>query len=319
MFDSRTLKPKIIVTKTHVECPVFECSEKVMRQRRAFRRDREFLCPNHRIFISPSTFEYSSESDNLLWKDSGDITLLQNIKTVKRESRIARDNSEDALTWNVFRYFDKTNRLSEILSFLTDKPLEDSELIYWSYLPQSKNTWGELNSARTEFGEELKRSSEPDLIAINDKAVIFIEAKLTATNNTHPSVPNNPKKYTIGGNGWYNEVFKSDYATIANTAKKYELLRFWLLGSWIASKTNREFYLVNLVRAEDEKDIISRFIPHIRENDTRHFVRATWENIYSHILNNISPDKDRDILLSYLRHKTVGYKSGELQRAFSII
>jgi len=319
MFDSKTLKPKIVITETHVECPVLGCSERVRRQRSVFRRDNQFQCSNHGIFISPSTFEYSSELDNLLWTDSEDIKLLQDIKTVKRESRIARDNSEDALTWNVFRYFDKTNRLSEILSFITGKPLEDYELIYWSYLPKSKNTWDELNSARTEFGEELKRSSEPDLIAINDKAVIFIEAKLTATNNTQPSDPNNPKKYTIGGNGWYNEVFKSDYTTIASTAKKYELLRFWLLGSWIASKTNREFYLVNLVRAEDEKDIISSFIPHIRENETRHFVRATWENIYSHIFDNISSDKDRDIILSYLRHKTVGYKSGKLQRAFSII
>ncbi|MGE0083710.1 MAG: hypothetical protein AB7S75_04755 [Desulfococcaceae bacterium] len=245
--------------------------------------------------------------------------MLQNIKTVKRESRIARDNSEDALTWNVFRYLDKTCRLSEVLSHITGKPLANSELIYWSYLPRSENTWTELASARQEFGEELQRSSEPDLIAVNDESVIFIEAKFTATNNTQPSDPHNPKKYTTGGNRWYNEVFKSDYATVANTAKKYELLRFWLLGSWIASETNREFYLINLVRAEYEKDIISRFIPYIRENDTRHFIRVAWENIYSHILNNISPDKDRDMLLNYLRYKTVGYnQSGKLQRAFSI-
>lgn len=319
MFDARTLKPEIAVTETHTECPVIGCSEKVMRQRRVFRRDRQFQCPNHRIFISPGTFEYSNESDNLLWKDIGDITLLQNIKTVKRESRIARDNSEDALTWNVFRYLDKTCRLSEVLSHITGKPLANSELIYWSYLPRSENTWTELASARQEFGEELQRSSEPDLIAVNDESVIFIEAKFTATNNTQPSDPHNPKKYTTGGNRWYNEVFKSDYATVANTAKKYELLRFWLLGSWIASETNREFYLINLVRAEYEKDIISRFIPYIRENDTRHFIRVAWENIYSHILNNISPDKDRDMLLNYLRYKTVGYnQSGKLQRAFSI-
>jgi hypothetical protein len=31
----------------------------VKRQRNAFRTTDEFLCPEHHIYISPSTFEYS--------------------------------------------------------------------------------------------------------------------------------------------------------------------------------------------------------------------------------------------------------------------
>jgi hypothetical protein len=86
-----------------------DCSEKVERQSGFFTREERFKCPKHNIYISPSTFEYQSELDNLLWKDKADLDLLKRIKSVKRECRIARDNSEDAVTWNVFRFLEKNN------------------------------------------------------------------------------------------------------------------------------------------------------------------------------------------------------------------
>ena len=104
MLGIEELKECIEITDSTVECPVKGCSEKVERQRGVFKREDRFRCPVHNIYISPSTFEYQSELDNLLWKDEVDLDLLKRIKKVKRESRIARDNSEDAVTWNVFRF-----------------------------------------------------------------------------------------------------------------------------------------------------------------------------------------------------------------------
>lgn len=49
--------------------------------------------------MSPSTFEYDNYEENLLWKDSSDKKLLKEIINVKRESRMSRDNSEDAITF----------------------------------------------------------------------------------------------------------------------------------------------------------------------------------------------------------------------------
>ena len=40
------------------------------------------------------------------------MDLIDKIGAVKRESRMARDNGEDAITWNVFRFLEK-NRLVE--------------------------------------------------------------------------------------------------------------------------------------------------------------------------------------------------------------
>lgn len=77
---------------------------KVVKQTNHFRTKPEFKCPDHGIFISPSTSEYDCECRNVLWKD--DHNLLTDVKKVKRESRMARERSEDALSWNVFRYLE---------------------------------------------------------------------------------------------------------------------------------------------------------------------------------------------------------------------
>jgi hypothetical protein len=255
MYGAQDLKSKINITPTTVECPVMGCRKSVERQRGSFRREERFRCPEHPIYISPSTFEYDHITDNLLWKGSADLALLDEIMTVKRESRMERDNSEDALTWNVLRYLETSNQLGGFLSEFTGQKQRQTELIYWSYSQTSKSAWPELNLARKEFGEHLQRSSEPDLIAVTDRALFFLEAKLTATNKTSPRDPDNRKKYLTGGDNWFRKVFTSDYDMVAVQDRKYELMRFWLLGSWLAAQMKRNFYLVNIVQSTREMDI----------------------------------------------------------------
>jgi len=313
------LKESIKITETTVECPAKGCSKKIERQREAFKREERFKCPEHNIYISPSTFEYQSELDNLLWKDKADLDLLKKIKTVKRESRSTRDNSEDAVTWNVFRFLERNNLVEIALSSIIDVALKSSEVIYWAYSQGENSSWSELNKAREEFGEEIKRSSEPDIIIKTDDALLFIEAKLTAGNETVPSNMSNSKKYKTGGDNWFSKVFESDYKTVAIAEKKYELLRFWLLGTWIAKQRDLDFYLVSLVLSEREKDIESIFKMHLYENQRMRFIRITWEDIYQQILNSDLSGIDKDTMIRYFRNKTIGYDgNGRLQRAFSI-
>ncbi|MHC2995403.1 MAG: hypothetical protein IBV53_07890 [Candidatus Atribacteria bacterium] len=319
MLGIEELKENIGITKTTVECPVKGCSEKIERQRKGFKREERFKCPDHNIYISPSTFEYQSELDNLLWKDQADLDLFKMIKTVKRESRIARDNSEDAVTWNVFRFLERNNLVEKTLSPIIGVPLKSSEVIYWSYSQKENSSWSELNKARKEFGEEIKRSSEPDVIIKTDNTLLFIEAKLTAGNKTDPSNKSSSKKYENGGDNLFSKVFKSDYKAIAIDEKKYELLRFWLLGTWIAKQQDLDFYLVNLVLSEREKDIETIFKRHLYENQKMKFIRIIWEDLYQQILNSGSPGIDEDMMIKYFRNKTIGYDgNGRLQKAFSI-
>jgi len=318
MLGIEELKDSIQMTEKTVECPVKGCSEKVEKQREVFKREERFKCPKHNIYISPTTFEYQIETDNILWKESDDLNLFKRIKTVKRESRIARDNSEDAVTWNVFRFLERNDLVESTLSSIIGSTLKSSEVIYWSYSQRENSSWSKLNKAREEFGEELKRGSEPDIIIKTDNALLFIEAKLTANNETVPSDQSNSKKYETGGNNWFSKAFKSDYKTVAIVEKKYELLRFWLLGSWIAKQKDLGFYLVILVLSEQEKHIEAIFKRHLCEDTRMKFIRITWEDIYQQILNSDTPGIKKDTMIKYFRNKTIGYENGKLRRAFSI-
>jgi hypothetical protein len=234
MFGFKELKPRIFVTETTVACPVNDCKIRVDRQRHKFRREDRFKCPKHSIFISSSTFEYEDYKNNLLWKAREDVEFLENILREKRESRMARDNSEDAVTWNVFRFLEKNSLIDGLLSKVAGQNVNSSDLVYWSYDQKQKKTWYELNKAREQFGEEIERGSEPDLIIKTGNALFFIEAKFISGNDTPPKDEirekiNNPKKYKTGGDYWFRNVFKSTYERIISE-QKYELLRLWLLG-----------------------------------------------------------------------------------------
>lgn len=328
MYDATKLKPVITVSESIVECPVSGCGNHVPRQRKRFQRIEKFMCPEHSIYISPSTFEYQNQCDNILWKENQDLELLFNqIASVKRDShRISRDNSEDAVTWNIFRYLEKQNLLQPFLSKIAGYLIVDPEIIYWSYCQSENSIWSELKKARLEFETNPEKGSEPDVIVLAKNALFLIEAKLNAKNETTPrsKSPQVEEQYTKGGNNWYTTVFSSKFQAVATKYKKYELLRFWLLGSWIANNLNVNFFLISLVPSQKEQTIEPAFRKHIieahnREKQNRAFLRVTWENIYEFILQTKEMSTEKQTILEYFRQKTIGYSyDGILQKAFSI-
>ena len=318
MFGYQQLKQQIRATTTEVECPVNGCSNRVGRQHRFFRAEPLFQCPEHKIYISSTTFQYARPEDNILWRTLRHQELLEQISSVKRESRMAHDNSEDALTWNIFRYLEADNLLEKLLSGLTGKAQNQAELVYWSYSQNERDVWSKLKVARDEFGESQQRSSEPDLIAVTGRALIFLEAKLKSSNSTRPSDPKNRKKYLTGGQGWFKQVFTSDFDTVAIQERKYELLRFWLLGTWMASQMGRDFYLINIVPSEKETDIEERLVPHLNGAKNRQFKRLTWEEIYKWGAKHAPKSEAKERWMSYFENKTIGYdRRRHLRKAFA--
>lgn len=325
------LKESIRVTENSVECPVRGCKHTVERQRRTFLVEPRFQCPEHMLYISPSTFEYSSVFENMLWTDSNDKALWAQITQpgVKRECRVARDNSEDAVTWNVFRLFERRGLLGDFLSIAHGSPIEGSpRIIYWSLCQMSKAAWPELTAAATEFGEVEARRSEPDLIIEDDSVLAFVENKVTASNRTTPSNPLNVKAYQTGGEKLFSKIFRptSDFKAVAVKDRLYELMRLWLIGNHIARKHRKPFILINIVRADagGEADIGSRFGRHIVENEKSRFVPMTWEQLRDLIVIPRKGDKEIDRLLTFFASKTLGYvprrkdgvQEGVLRRAF---
>jgi hypothetical protein len=316
-YDS--LKSQILLSEDEVECPVKDCDRKVSRQRKVFKKEPQFKCPTHQIYISPSTFEYENEFQNLLWNDDSDKKYFHELKSFKRESRIARENSEDAVSFNVFHYLQKNKLLDSFLTDISKEKVVDSELILWSYSIKERGAYPLLNSARTEFGEDINRGSEPDIIIQTDKTLFFIEAKVLALNETKPSNLNTTKKYLTAGNNWFNKVFRRDYDSIAIEQEKYELLRFWLLGTWMAQKIGLEFSLISLVLENREKDLEENFGKFIVEDGQKKFKRISWEDIYQFIITNKINSKDFIIITNYYKNKCLGYNSSQsLIKAFSI-
>jgi hypothetical protein len=311
IFGLRELKSEVNSTSSILECPVKHCSRTVARGRRGQALNQEqFRCPVHNIFVSPSTFEYAHFFDNLLWNGEDDKRLLEEIYRFKRESRMARERSEDALTWNVFRYLETAGVLVDWLSSLAGTPITNPKVVYWSHQP-GVGACTSLRKASQEFGEVASRGSEPDIIIECDGHFFWIESKLTSSNKTKPSDPKNTKRYLTGGANWFAGMFQSDYETIAVERQRYELMRLWLLGSWASAQSGSAFHLINIqCECRDERE----FPKHIHHRDAAAFVSTTWESIY-YFLAKRGEVKD-SILLAYLRNKSAGYVGGKLKAAF---
>lgn len=333
MHGLNDLKPEFRLTEKNIECPVRGCATTVVRPRRGDDlRSSTFACQACGVFISPSTFEYEDENDNLLWKESHDSKLLSAIKASKAEvKRLTRERSEDAVSWNVFRCFHRSGRIGEMLRHF-DGSVDSSniETIFWSYSDTQKAPWSPLLEARVMFGEAPsvdqaalgKRVSEPDLAFVTRDHLIFVEAKFGSGNATSGNLKQverrieNPKGYIVGADGWYDNIFESGYTSVVKD-QKYELMRFWLLGSWIAKKLNRKFLLVNLVRKEYEQKIEEDFGKHIRQSDQRRFARWAWESLGPLLRGD--DNRESKQLHEYLAQKTIGFRQFKNQEMASPI
>jgi len=310
--DLKQIRP---IEGEQVQCPINGCKKKVPRRHRGDRiNDKRFLCPKHPIFISPSTFAYKEEKDNFLWNDEEESAFLNKIKGVKRETRrLGHENSEDAVTWNVFRYLERNNLLESYLTEISGKHQLNPEVIYWTYSKNEGRVWTPLENAWEKFEKYTpNHRTEPDLIIKTEDAVFFTEVKLNSGNDTEPSNQRVKEKYLA--NGWFLEVFNNSFDEIAVKAKKYQLMRMWLLGSWIARESN--FYLLNLVSKKDgRRDEFSKFI---KQSKHRIFAKKTWGDIQQLIKRSGGDPIEKGSILSYFKGKTAGYRGKVLQRAFEL-
>jgi len=326
-YGTGDLRERRIVSETAVTCHVSGCATTVARQRRFFRASEEFLCREHGIYLSPTTFQYADPTRNLLWRYADDCRLLASIaKTKRTTARLGRECDEDALTWNVVRAFHREGRLGRLLEIVLAgrcKPPagEEPEIIYWG--AQGGRLWPCLATAREEFGEPVRAGTEPDLaLWWPGKLLVFVEVKFRAGNKTQPSeMQDGPdhRPCAYCKNGHFERVFGADYNQVAVESAKYELMRNWLLGSWIAMQSGAAFALVNLVRSGAECDIETKFGHDLcREQPDRVFVRSTWESIWAALPSARLSDETARTLDAYFQTKSVGYDhKGGLQKAFT--
>lgn len=276
MFLYNNLKPIRPIVGELVQCPVKGCEKEGPLRSKADRINEErFLCLKHRIYITKNTFIYKEENDNFLWNCEEDSVILNKIKTVKREThRLGHENSEDAVTWNVFRYLERNGLLESYLEAISGRKQHNPEVIYWTYSKGNGGVWVPMKNAWVHFEKSSRNHrTEPDVIIKTDDAVFLVEAKLNSSNYSYPENQRVKEKYMA--DGWFGTVFKKDFGfdDIAVDAKRYELMRMWLLGSWMAAESGIGFYLLNLIRKKSREKV--DFSIFIEQSKSQGFKKTT--------------------------------------------
>lgn len=317
------------VEEEHVHCPVKGCTTRVSRMRsrgpnlntKKHLLKPHFFCKAHEIYISPSTFEYHDPYRNLLWKSDDDNAAMENLQSVnngKRTwSRMGRENDEDSLTWNVFRFLQRNSLIPGLIANLTGSACIEKleKVLYWSVDVEEVEVSRELRASREALGESRDKGSEPDLIVVTDESITIVELKLNA-----PAITADPKKgiqqgyqnyLRLGGKGLMKNDFKQSVDLIG-----YELSRFVMLGHAYARILGKKHAKILLIRKGNNViDLDDRFAHVLAEPQQVSFSSSTWDHVFDYVagLKCDTSYEDHKLLVSYLRNKSCGYESGKIR------
>jgi hypothetical protein len=175
-FDIRTLRPGQGRERT---CPVTSCTAALQG------RDR---CPDHGIEIHTNTFIYTNPLRNIRFEhEFFEHHILYN--SLKAEThRFGNENSEDALTWNVFAALARRRRLAALSRCLFQIDTNGEPKLYlWGlrvslHDPLPPIPFDALCEAREFFEMDIKKfRTEPDIMMYAPKRfLMLVEAKFTS-------------------------------------------------------------------------------------------------------------------------------------------
>jgi hypothetical protein len=220
-------------------------------------------------------------------------------------------SSEDALSWNIF-----VGGLAELAKLLSGRESAGEPELY---------LWGNhVNGARPEFWQRLRRvqreldrgkavATEPDVILrVPDDVIIVIEAKFGSPDSLFEK-----KEKRVGPVADYLQRYTGKVGAADPLSREWiyaqhagileQLCRNAIYTHWLADRGERQV-LVNLVRADWEADVMTRFCNHLVPG-TVEFRRVTWEDIFS--LPALYLSTAAEVLKLYVHNKTL-----RLQKAF---
>ncbi|MBI4244911.1 MAG: hypothetical protein HY606_12550 [Planctomycetes bacterium] len=341
-FGKNDLKAETDLTRN---CPIKGCTSKLSKV--SYRKKDLPYCGVHglRLHAKSSTFVYYNGDD----KESSKLARLRNFQfhkdyikqyvlnnpTKAETHRLGHENSEDALSWNVFVPFLDAELLPQLVTWLTGKEFTDPpELYMWGEQVDLNNSasikgvYKPLEEARNHFEEDIERfKTEPDImLIIPNKLVMCIEAKFTSGN---PLAKEGYKKkegekpydktgvinrYLIENKWQFSKVI--DVEKIKASEKFHtQIFRNIVFACWMAEKMNANWRVVNLVSSTqwegkevnkyDFSDPTPVIHDYLNEDYSNCFTFRTWEDLYNDLVNkNSSLEK----LGNFMRQKTANLK-----------
>lgn len=310
--------------RDRVRCYVRGCPHFV---RRPTRGQPGELCPDHGIYCHYSrfgaTYSYADVRRNII--ASPDLFAQRIVgHPFKFEShRLGSENSEDALSWNVFRSLQEAKCLAQVAKLLIgeDYP-QEPDLYLWGIRvsDDSFEPWELLIAARQRFESNLpvqRPLTEPDIaLHLPGRYLVLIEAKFTSPNTTYARGPRkDAQSLTLDE---LLEIYHDPQLQILDYRQArmafqvhYQLWRNMTFSEWMSREDHRntKAFHVNLVRGGFEKSAVAAFHRLVNPNFRDRFRRPIWERIYRSSSNN----PDLEMMCHYLENKTAG-----LVRAFNI-
>ncbi len=219
--------------------------------------------------------------------DGHESVLAQAFNLINRPSKVAKFasvNSEDHVTWTLFRHLQLEGRLHTFLSrlgiaFATQGSAEPTLLLWGVPVPQSSagaQVHADLTSVVSDLKEKLQRRSEPDVILdLGSGGIVFVEIKLRSPNDSKSDYE-----------GWQKYLNNTDAFMDSDKTKSsglYELARNWRIA-WDMAK-DRPMALVNLGPANlfsgKHADSLETFTKSLRLRPNRRFLTVGWNSLWS--------------------------------------
>ena len=210
-----------------------------------------------------------------------ETALNQGNRTSKLQ-KFSSSNSEDLVTWTIFRHLIGTGELGTLARQvgIVSGEANEPDVLLWGVPINSRTRLRRVVIAELDsLGESPERRSEPDVILDFDKSgLIFIEVKLRSSNDAGEPSSSKWKRYLHD-----SEAFSD--AEKARETGLYELVRNWRILCDIAH--GRPAMLVNLGPDElwsgESGARIRRFEEALAINPTRRFLKVSWESFIAAI------------------------------------
>ena len=207
---------------------------------------------------------------------------------VKGLSRLGSENSEDAKSWNLFRTLQLQ---SDMQKYYGSIGVQDNlqSLLFWGMDPQT----GEFDAVLKSILDEIEpphlwnvQQTEPDVIIIGQKTVVFNECKLGKAGanidawNRKGQFTGKHELYKRRAQSFFRQPFIENF--MAEGRRYYQLMRNYITGEHFAQRLDKVFHLAVLVSEKNKahsglahEEEFNRFRSYLFDSSRCHFL--TWE------------------------------------------
>jgi hypothetical protein len=330
-----------LTSKNEGGCPIIGCKTAATEHPKGFR-----FCPKHGLKIHKKTFAYYNGDEkedkrnaclrNMLpplRKFAGDYVLGNSSKA--ESFRLGHENSEDALTYNVFGWLHYHGHLHHIYKWLTGETVasDQLQLFLWGLkinfaAKESEKSWSLLDRVRNDLEKGIHSFlTEPDILLLSPTRLVCIEAKFSSGNplcvdgkDKDGEKPKSRAKL-IERYIEKNKLWPQPTLTAQDVGGKVhsQLLRMFVFTSTMAQlhDPKPDWQVVNLVGktqwskhgAPDKEHDFQDPTSSVPQKVASRFKFTSWEELYRKV---IAGNRGLQELASYMQNKTAN-----LEKAFN--